>query len=102
MFFGLRRILGMSIRRIVSLCVSCALFLLTTAGAVYSQIGLSDEELPVQLTRPDASLKFRSLDVSTGAPDDLSSTLIQDSRGFIWSGSFSGLVRYDGFNVKVY
>ena len=56
MFFGLRRILGMSIRRIVSLCVSCALFLLTTAGAVYSQIGLSDEELPVQLTRPDASL----------------------------------------------
>ncbi len=79
-----------------------ALALTLSMRDAYGQIGLSDEELPVQLTRRDASLKFRSLDVSKGAPDDLSAALMQDSRGFIWSGAFAGLVRYDGFDVKVY
>ena len=67
-----------------------------------AQVGISTEELPVQLTRPDASLKFRTLDASSGTPDDLSWRMMQDSRGFIWSGGFNGLVRYDGYDVKVY
>ena len=101
MSLALGTLFRMSVRRTVSLWASCALFLLT-ASQVYSQIGLSDEELPVQLTRPDASLKFRSLDISTGMPDDFAGEMIQDSKGFMWIGTFSGLVRYDGYDVRTY
>ena len=77
-------------------------FLLLSSSFVFAQIGISTEELPVQLTRPDASLKFRGLDVSTGMPDDLAADMIQDSKGFIWTGGFSGIVRYDGYDMKLY
>ncbi len=75
--------------------------MLAPLGAL-AQIGLTSEELPVQLTRPDASLKFRSLNVAAGMPDDFAGKMMQDSRGFIWVGTFSGLVRYDGYDVHTY
>ena len=85
--------------RNIALLASLSLFPFALSLA---QIGISTEELPVQLTRPDASLKFRSLDVSTGMPDDFAGAMIQDSRGFIWTATFSGIVRYDGYDMKVY
>ena len=88
-----------SILRLVALFAPLFLFPFSISLA---QIGLSNEELPVQLTRPDASLQFRSLDVSTGMPDDHVGAMIQDSKGFIWTGGFSGLVRYDGYDYRVY
>jgi signal transduction histidine kinase/ligand-binding sensor domain-containing protein len=99
---GLQRPPQPNIRRTAWACAALWFVCVYMPLPALAQIDLSSEELPVQLTRRDASLNFRSLDVSKGAPDDLSAALMQDSRGFIWSGSFSGLVRYDGFNVKVY
>lgn len=37
-----------------------------------------------------------------GLPSDGVTWLIQDSRGFIWMGTFSGLCRFDGYSFINY
>ncbi|MEN8154570.1 MAG: two-component regulator propeller domain-containing protein [Acidobacteriota bacterium] len=37
-----------------------------------------------------------------GLPSDNITDLIQDKRGYIWIGTFNGLVRFDGINFKVF
>ena len=44
----------------------------------------------------------RSLNSSTGLPDNYVRYLLQDSCGFIWMGTPGGLYRYDGYFFKTY
>ena len=44
----------------------------------------------------------RSLNSSTGLPDNNVRYLLQDSCGFIWMGTPGGLYRYDGYFFKTY
>ncbi|MFR9633498.1 MAG: two-component regulator propeller domain-containing protein [Rikenellaceae bacterium] len=37
-----------------------------------------------------------------GLPSDVITSIDQDSRGYIWIGTDSGLARYDGYNIKCY
>ena len=43
-----------------------------------------------------ANLKFVMYDTSNGLPSAPANTVAQTSDGFIWIGSYSGLIRYDG------
>ena len=47
-------------------------------------------------------LRFRTLSVENGLPENFPTTSLQDKYGYIWFGTQNGLVRYDGYNVKVY
>src|SRR5688500_17532945 len=47
-------------------------------------------------------LHFDKLTVENGLPENFVTCSIQDSSGYIWFGTQNGLVRYDGYNVKVY
>ena len=51
------------------------------------------------LTQP---LLMKSLSMDDGLSQGYITTLYQDSRGFIWMGTFFGLNRYDGYTIKTY
>ena len=50
----------------------------------------------------DSPLHFRTVDQSNGLSELQITYLTQDSRGFMWFGSYDGLNRFDGKNVRVY
>ncbi|MBK8806948.1 MAG: hypothetical protein IPO21_10015 [Bacteroidales bacterium] len=45
---------------------------------------------------------FKQLTSENGLSQSAISAIIQDSDGFMWFGSFNGINRYDGYNIKVY
>ncbi|HZY35691.1 MAG TPA: two-component regulator propeller domain-containing protein, partial [Mucilaginibacter sp.] len=49
-----------------------------------------------------AHLSFDRLDTQTGLPENLVIDILQDSQGYIWLTTQNGMVRYDGYNVKIY
>jgi signal transduction histidine kinase/ligand-binding sensor domain-containing protein/DNA-binding response OmpR family regulator len=54
---------------------------------------------PVPEVRP---MYFEHLSVRDGLSQSTVMTVLQDSRGFIWLGTESGLDRYDGYSLKAY
>ncbi len=63
------------------------LFLWLTSHHAYSQL---------------RELRFDRLTVEDGLPENYVTCSIQDKYGYIWFGTQNGLVRYDGYQVKVY
>ncbi|MGI9532542.1 hybrid sensor histidine kinase/response regulator transcription factor [Lutimonas sp.] len=53
-------------------------------------------------SRLPAKLKFHSLNVEDGLPNNTVNAIVQDSLGFIWIGTNDGLCRYDGMNYRYY
>ncbi|MFQ5446306.1 MAG: ATP-binding protein, partial [Saprospiraceae bacterium] len=48
------------------------------------------------------SLPFERLTIEDGLPNPSALDIIQDQRGFIWIATLSGIVRYDGYEMKSY
>jgi signal transduction histidine kinase/ligand-binding sensor domain-containing protein/AraC-like DNA-binding protein len=48
------------------------------------------------------SLRFERLTIEDGLPNPSALDIIQDRQGFIWIGTLSGIVRYDGYEMKTY
>jgi Signal transduction histidine kinase len=68
------------------LCVMVIFFILPSPGAVQAA----------------NSVKFSNLTNKDGLPSDAVFSVIQDHVGFIWFGSYAGLVRYDGLEFITY
>ena len=51
---------------------------------------------------PGERFSFRHLNTDDGLSGDSVFCMLQDSRGYLWLGTFSGLSRYDGSRVVVY
>lgn len=49
-----------------------------------------------------SSLRFRHLTVDNGLSHTDATSILQDNKGFIWIGTYSGLNRYDGYSTKVF
>jgi signal transduction histidine kinase/ligand-binding sensor domain-containing protein/DNA-binding response OmpR family regulator len=49
-----------------------------------------------------STLRFRHLTVDNGLSHTDATAILQDNKGFIWIGTFSGLNRYDGYTTKVF
>jgi signal transduction histidine kinase/ligand-binding sensor domain-containing protein len=49
-----------------------------------------------------SSLYFEHLGVAEGLPEAFVEAMLQDKFGYMWLGTQDGLVRYDGYQVKVY
>ena len=48
------------------------------------------------------TLQFDQLPTELGLNERTINDIIQDKRGYLWVASWSGLIRYDGYNTKVY
>ncbi|UII19960.1 ligand-binding sensor domain-containing protein [Fulvivirga ligni] len=48
------------------------------------------------------SVNFKNISIKDGLVGDHVLSVFQDSKGFIWIGTFAGLHRYDGYNFKVF
>jgi ligand-binding sensor domain-containing protein len=67
-------------------------FLLLLTGSVFCNAQTS---LP-------AELHFNHLSVKDGLPEGFVQSMIQDRQGYIWMTTQKGLVRYDGYQPKIY
>src|ERR1700744_4742223 len=47
-------------------------------------------------------IKFEHIGVKDGLPEQQIQAIKQDALGYIWIGTQNGLVRYDGYNYKIY
>ncbi len=47
-------------------------------------------------------IQFERISIESGLSQSSVLTIYQDSRGFLWFGTYEGLNRYDGYNFKVY
>jgi ligand-binding sensor domain-containing protein len=45
---------------------------------------------------------FDRLDIKKGLPESYVRAMVEDSEGYMWIATQNGLVRYDGYNYKVY
>lgn len=45
---------------------------------------------------------FKTLEVKDGLPNNQVNDIFKDSRGYMWFATSSGLVRYDGYNFKLF
>ncbi|RWY50237.1 sensor histidine kinase [Mucilaginibacter gilvus] len=45
---------------------------------------------------------FDKLDIKKGLPESYVRSMVEDSEGYMWIATQNGLVRYDGYNYKVY
>ncbi len=50
----------------------------------------------------DRGLKFRHLNIDQGLSNNYVTSLLKDSQGFVWVGTFDGLNRYDGYDFQTY
>jgi len=51
---------------------------------------------------PDVDLIFEHITVDQGLPENSVRALLQDRWGFLWLGTMNGLVRFDGYEMKVF
>jgi len=58
--------------------------------------------LQISLFAQPQNLKFQRLDVKDGLSNRDVNCIFQDSRGFLWFGTATGLNRYDGYEFKQY
>lgn len=47
-------------------------------------------------------MKFRRLDTREGLSNSMVSSILRDSRGYVWLGTGYGLNRYDGYRIRTY
>ncbi|UMB54029.1 ATP-binding protein [Lutibacter sp. A64] len=57
----------------------------------------------IGLTAQEESLKYsEKLSISNGLAHNGVTSILEDSRGFLWFGTYDGINRYDGYEVKTY
>ncbi|MBK7380182.1 MAG: GHKL domain-containing protein [Ignavibacteriales bacterium] len=56
----------------------------------------------IRLSAQSHSIRFKNLDIEQGLSQNMIRDLLQDTKGFMWIGTWDGLNRYDGYNFKVY
>ena len=57
---------------------------------------------PARLKAQYPNLVFKELNIQNGLPNGFIFNLLQDKMGYIWMGTQAGIVRYDGYQAKVY
>jgi ligand-binding sensor domain-containing protein len=54
------------------------------------------------LLAQDKKITFEKYGVTEGLPEEFVSSIVQDDQSFMWFTTQNGLVKFDGYNMKVY
>ncbi|WP_139958588.1 hybrid sensor histidine kinase/response regulator transcription factor [Flavicella sediminum] len=58
---------------------------------------------PIQITSQETKLEYyQQLTISDGLAHNGITSILEDSRGYIWFGTYDGLNRYNGYDFKIY
>jgi len=57
---------------------------------------------PLLINAQTEQIKFEHISVEEGLSANTVLSILQDSRGFLWIGTYDGLSRYDGYSIKIY
>ncbi len=69
----------------------------------YLFTGLTTIFLFTSISKPQIiEPRFENISVKDGLPENSVLSIVQDHLGFMWFGTQNGLVRYDGYKMKVY
>ncbi len=74
-----------------NLCLWRGVFSCWLFAAVFAAFGARQEPI-----------RFKHISIEDGLPQSAVYCIHQDKKGFMWFGTQEGLVRYDGYNFKVY
>ena len=53
-------------------------------------------------TKAQFDFRYRNFTIEDGLPNMHAVAIVQDPTGFLWMGTYDGLVRYDGYTFKVF
>lgn len=56
----------------------------------------------IALWSQNKSYRFQGYTMEDGLPQNFIDCILQDSKGFMWFGTWSGLCRFDGYSFKLY
>jgi signal transduction histidine kinase/ligand-binding sensor domain-containing protein/CheY-like chemotaxis protein len=82
-------------------------FIFSSLSFLFSFPTVAKAQAQTQETKPAPqiilpSLRFRHFTTDSGLPINHIEAILQDSRGFMWFGTWAGLTRYDGYNFVTY
>jgi ligand-binding sensor domain-containing protein/signal transduction histidine kinase len=77
-------------------------FILSLITLMYSLIAFATSSTASILPVASLSVRFQHLTIEDGLPQNSINTILQDSMGFLWLGTEEGLVRYDGYSLKIF
>ena len=83
------------LRRLARFLIRLALSLLATA------MGGPASAAPPRWIAP-ADTPFQHLTRESGLPHEIANAVAEDGAGFLWVGTYGGLVRWDGYRFRVY
>lgn len=69
---------------------------------IYSLLAIFIFFINCQIKSQNTELYFSHITVEDGISTNGITAVFQDSRGFMWFGTYNGLNRYDGYNVKTF
>ena len=78
---------------------TCLVFA-TSLAAIYQPLLIAQNK--GQFPDPFPQPVFEHLTIADGLPENSVSCILQDHLGFMWFGTQNGLVRYDGYSMKVF
>lgn len=88
---------------LVAVLFMAAFFSLKTSDIEYVRAeNLSDADMVSKQAESDSIYVSTVYNEESGLPTSEANTLIQTSDGYIWIGSYGGLIRYDGVNFTNY
>ncbi len=67
---------------------------------VYQIKGQAQDNTIYSSTFPEP--EFEHLTIADGLPENSVSCILQDHLGYMWFGTQNGLVRYDGYSMKIF
>jgi hypothetical protein len=93
-------------KRQIKILLTGSFFLITLLliciSLTYSHAQSGNDPQPIPLPPSREELKFEHITSEQGLSNNRVVSILQDSQGFMWFGTFDGLNRFNGYEFKIF